>query len=218
MDPRVRLGRPSNAGLLVRASGNIVRRSPNGSQKLPCPVAVHSDCQLCLHQRPIQKHSNRNSVDQNLGSDISRAGETFSGSLNKQVALAPNVVISKGSAVEGVVRTAEPTMNYYQPGVLELELHSLESGGKHYRISTSILRLMGKERRRDTITGKQDDRGARQEDATRAATGVVLGGNTSTSRTIPGTDIAVGTSDSVHGMQVIVPKDTKLKFTIISSD
>jgi hypothetical protein len=144
-------------------------------------------------------------VDQNLGSDISRSGEAFSGSLNKQVALAPNIVIPKGSPVQGVVKTAEPTMNYYQPGVLELELHSVESGGKLYRISTSILRLMGKERRRDPMTGKQDDRGARQEDATRAVTGVVLGGNSSTARTIPGTDIAVGTSDSFSGMQVIVP-------------
>ena len=134
-------------------------------------------------------------VDQNLGSDISRSGEAFSGSLNKQVALAPNVVIPKGSVVQGIVTAAEPTMRYYQPGVLELELTSFSSGGKLYRVSTSILRLMGKERRRDPITGKQDDRGARQEDATRAVTGVVLGGNTSTARTIPGTDISAGTSD-----------------------
>jgi hypothetical protein len=156
-------------------------------------------------------------VDQNLGSDISRSGEAFSGSLNKQVALAPNVVIPKGSVVQGIVTAAEPTMRYYQPGVLELELTSLSSGGKLYRVSTSILRLMGKERRRDPITGKQDDRGARQEDATRAVTGVVLGGNTSTARTIPGTDISAGTSDPVGGMQVIVPKNTKLTFTITSS-
>ena len=157
-------------------------------------------------------------VDQNLGSDISRSGEAFSGSLNKQVALAPNVVIPKGSPVQGVVKTAEPTMNYYQPGLLELELRSMESGGKLYRISTSTVRLMGKERRRDPITGRQDDRGARQEDATRAVTGVVLGGNNGTSRTIPGTDIGVGTSDPVRGMQVIVPKNTKLTFTITSSN
>ena len=157
-------------------------------------------------------------VDQNLGSDISRSGDAFSGSLNKPVTLAPGVVIPKGSPVQGVIKTAESTMNYYQPGVLELELTSLSSDAKMHRVSTSILRLMGKERRRDPLTGKQDDRGARQEDAARAATGVVLGGNTSASRTIPGTDISAGTSDRVSGMQVVVPKNTKLTFTITSSD
>ena len=157
-------------------------------------------------------------VDQNLGSDISRSGEAFSGSLNKPVTLAPNVVIPKGSPVEGVIKTAESTMNYYQPGVLELELTSLRADARLYRVSTSIVRLMGKERRRDPLSGKQDDHGARREDATRAVTGVVLGGNANTSRTIPGTDIAAGTSNSVSGMQVIVPKNTKLTFTITSSD
>jgi len=157
-------------------------------------------------------------VDQNLGSDISRSGEAFSGSLNKQVDLAPNVVIPKGSPVQGVIKTAESTMNYYQPGVLELQLTSLIAEARTYRVSTSILRFMGKERRRDPLTGKQDARGARQEDAARAVTGVVLGGNTGTSRTIPGTDMAAGTSDPVSGMQVVVPKNTKLTFTITSSD
>lgn len=153
-------------------------------------------------------------VDQNLGSDISHDGETFTGRLNRKVSLGPNVVLPKGSIVKGVVRNAETTMRYHRPGVLDLELTSVSSDEKTYRISTNTLRLMG----RMDPTGKQDEGKARREDATRAAAAVVLGGTTSTTQTIPGTDIAVGTSDRAAGMQVILPKNSKLTFTVTSSE
>jgi hypothetical protein len=156
-------------------------------------------------------------LDQILGSDISHDGETFTGSLNRQVSLGPNVVLPKGSLVQGVVKNAESTMDYYRPGILELELTSVSTGGKTYQILTNTLRLMGKERRMDPSNGKQDDRGARGEDAARAA-GAVLGGTTSTAQTIPGTGVAVGTSDRVTGMQVILPKNSKLTFTVTTSE
>jgi hypothetical protein len=157
-------------------------------------------------------------VGQVLGSDVSHDGETFTGSLNRQVSLGPNVVLPKGSMVDGVVKNAESTMNYYRPGVLELELTSVSAGGTTYRISTNRLRLTGRERRMDpTNGGKQDDRGARREDAARAA-GTVVGGTTGSAQTIPGTDIAVGTSDQATGMQVILPQNSKLTFTVTTSE
>ena len=157
-------------------------------------------------------------LDQSLGSDISHDGESFTGSLNRQVSLGPNVVLPKGSVVQGVVKNAESTMDYYRPGILELELTSVSTGGKTYQISTNTLRLMGKERRMDpTNGGKQDDRGARRDDAIRAA-GAVLGGTNSTAQTIPGTSIAVGTSDRVTGMQVVLPQNSKLTFTVTTSE
>jgi len=137
--------------------------------------------------------------------------------LNRQVSLGPNVVLPKGSLVQGVIKNAESSMDYYRPGILELELTSVSTGGKTYPIWTSTLQLMGKERRMDPANGKQDDRGARGEDAARAA-GAVLGGTTSTAQTIPGTGVAVGTSDRVTGMQVILPKNSKLTFTVTTSE
>jgi hypothetical protein len=157
-------------------------------------------------------------LDQSLGSDISQSGETFTGALSRQVSLGENEILRKGSLVSGIVKSAESTINYYRPGELELQLASVTSGGTTYHIATNTVRLQGKERRMDPSSGKQDDRGARREDATRAMEGVMLGGSNASAQTIPGTDIAVGPSDRVTGMQVILPKNSKLTFTITSSD
>jgi hypothetical protein len=157
-------------------------------------------------------------LDQSLGSDISQTGQSFSGTLSRAVPVGGKESIPKGSHLSGVVKTAESTENYYRPGLLELELTSLTANGKTYRISTNTLRFQGKERQMDPVTGKQDDRGARAEDVTRAGIGVIGGANTTTSHRIPGTDISAGPSTGATGMQIILPAKSKLVFSATSGD
>src|SRR5882672_5503796 len=70
-------------------------------------------------------------------------------------------------------RDSEPVGLASQAGELALELTSVTSGGKEYRVTTSLLRFQGRPRQTNPATGKQDDRGARIEDATRAGVGVL---------------------------------------------
>jgi hypothetical protein len=109
-------------------------------------------------------------------------------------------------------------MNYYRPGTLELQLTSITSNGRTYRITTQTLRFQGKERSTDPMTGKQDDRGGRAEDAARAGIGTLGNANTSTAHTIPGTNIEAGSANPVIGMQVILPAKSKLIFNASSAD
>ena len=157
-------------------------------------------------------------LDQTLGSDISQAGQDFTATLSRSVPLGGKEGLQKGALVSGTVKIAESTLNYARPGELGLELTSVTSNGKVYRVATNTLRYQGKERRMDPSTGKQDDRGARVEDATRAGVGVIGGANSTTTHTIPGNDISAGPSTPAAGMQVILPAKSKLIFAVTSAD
>ena len=157
-------------------------------------------------------------LEQSLGSDVSQPGQSFTATLNRSVSLGGKDILLKGSLVSGVVKEAESTLNYSRAGELVLELTSVTSGGKERRISTGLLRFQGRARPIDPTTGRQDDRGARIEDATRAGVGVIGGANTSSTHTIPGTSISVGPNTPSTGMQVILPAKSKLTFTVSSAE
>ena len=170
---------------------------------------------------PSDQHKNAKleiRLDQNLGSDISQSGQTFTATLNRSVSLGGKNVLQKGARIEGRVEDASPTLQYSRPGMLELALTSVVSSGKVIPISTNTLHFQGKERQINPATGKQDDRGARVEDIARAAGGVAGRGNTNAGQTIPGTTISVAPSTPATGMQVILPAQTKLVFTVTSSN
>jgi hypothetical protein len=155
-------------------------------------------------------------LDDALGSDISQTGQNFAGTLTRSISLGKES-LKKGDHVSGVVKYAESTLNYYRPGEIELELTSVTSNGKVCEIATNTLRFQGKERQADPATGKQDDRGARGEDIARSTIGVIGAANTTTAQTVPGTDVAVGPSTRVTGMQVVLPAKSKLTFTVTSN-
>jgi len=182
-------------------------------------LILFAPTRVCLAEDALPKNAKLEvRLEQTLGSDVSQIGQTFSARLNRAIASGGKTILPKGAHVEGVVEDASSTLNYARPGTLELSLKSVTASGKVLRISSNTLRFQGKERRIDPMTGKQDDRGARAEDAARAGVGVIGAGSTSTSHTIPGTDLSVGSANPVTGMQVILPAKTKLTFSIVSSD
>lgn len=155
-------------------------------------------------------------LNQALGSDTSQTGQRFTATVSHDVTFGTGV-LRKGAQVEGIVRDARSTMDYYQAGELDLELTAVTSGEKGYRITSGMLRLAGRERPRDPYTGKEDDRGARGQDTAQAA-GQVIVGSSSPSHTIPGTDIAAGGFGARTGMQVLLPQNSKLTFVITGAD
>jgi hypothetical protein len=152
-------------------------------------------------------------IEEMLSSDISQTGQKFLATLNKTVSIGQSVVLEKGSVVEGVVKLAEPTYNYRQPGELDLELVSVRSGGKVYTLNTNTMVMTGKPSPTDPRTGRPMDTGSRKGDLARATIDAA-GGNRSTSSTIPGTDISVGAGSQSNSMQMIVPVKAKLTFNV----
>jgi hypothetical protein len=158
-------------------------------------------------------------MDETLSSDTSQTGQRFTATLNKGVSAGEATVFEKGAMVEGVVKLAEPTYNYRQPGELDLELVSIRSKGKLYLLTTNLVILYGKPTVTDPRTGRPMDPSSRKGDLSRATIDTLPGmdrGGVAT--TIPGTDISVGSgSPTSRSMQVIVPTRSKLTFNVSSA-
>jgi hypothetical protein len=155
-------------------------------------------------------------LEEMLSSDISQSGQKFQATLNKAVSIEHVMLLEKGALVEGIVKYAEPTYNYQQPGELDLELVTVASGGKTYFIKTNMIMLAGRPSPVDR-NGRPLDPGSRTGDLARATIGTVAGGNSGASTTIPGTDISVGTGTPRNGTQVILPAKSKLTFNLVSA-
>jgi hypothetical protein len=158
-------------------------------------------------------------MEETMTSDTAQTGQRFSATLNKRVSAGDAVVFEKGSMVDGVVKFAEPTFNYRQPGELDLELTSIVSGGKRYVLQTNTIYLAGKPSMTDPRTGRPTDAGSRKGDVARATIDTIPGmGRGGVATTIPGTDVGVGSgSPTSRSMQVIVPARSKLTFNVSSA-
>ena len=158
-------------------------------------------------------------MEETLTSDSSQTGQKFSATLSKSVSAGEKAVFEKGAMVEGIVKMAEPTFNYRQPGELDLELTSIHANGKLYVLRTNTIILEGKATMMDPRTGRPMDPGSRKGDVARATIDTIPGmdrGGVAT--TIPGTDVNVGSgSTNSRSMQVIVPARSKLTFNVSSA-
>jgi hypothetical protein len=157
-------------------------------------------------------------MEETLTSDSAQTGQKFSATLSKAVSAGEKVVFEKGAMVEGVVKLAEPTYNYRQPGELDLELTSIHANGKLYLLKTNPIILEGKPTMTDPRTGRPTDPGSRKGDIARATIDTIPGMDRGgVSGTVPGTDINVGAgTQTSHGMQVIVAARSKLTFNASS--
>jgi len=158
-------------------------------------------------------------MEETLTSDSAQTGQKFSATLLKAVSAGEKVVFEKGAMVEGLVKLAEPTYNYRQPGELDLELTSIRANSKLYLLRTNTIILEGKPTMTDPRTGRPTDPGSRKGDIARATIDTIPGMDRGgVSGTVPGTDINVGSgSPTSRGMQVIVPARSKLTFNVSSA-
>ena len=104
-------------------------------------------------------------VNDSLSSATTEAGTTFDGTLVNSASLNGRTC-AKGSTVAGRVTNAKPSGRLSDPGVLELELTSIQCAGRTYTITADPVRLEGKShtKRNATLIGGG------------AAAGAILGG------------------------------------------
>jgi hypothetical protein len=104
-------------------------------------------------------------INNHLSSASAEPGTTFDGSLVNAVSLAGRAC-PKGSSVAGRVTDSKSSGRLSSPGVLELEINSIQCSGRNYSVSAEPLRIEGRShtKRNATLIGGG------------AAAGAVLGG------------------------------------------
>jgi hypothetical protein len=92
-------------------------------------------------------------ITENLSSETAQPGDTFHGVL--EIALEGSngsTVYPRGSAVTGRVRAVESSGRLSRPGLLELELIRVESGGRASTLATDPWILKGKSHTKSNVT------------------------------------------------------------------
>lgn len=104
-------------------------------------------------------------INDHLSSASTEPGTTFDGSLVNAVSLAGRAC-PKGSPVAGRITDSKSSGRLSSPGVLELEINSIQCSGRNYSVSAEPLRIEGRShtKRNATLIGGG------------AAAGAVLGG------------------------------------------
>jgi hypothetical protein len=87
-----------------------------------------------------------------LSSEKAQPGDTFTGVLENPIEVNDKVVYPRGSAVTGRVVAVESSGRLSHPGVLELELIRVESGGKYATLTTESWILKGKSHTKSNVT------------------------------------------------------------------
>jgi hypothetical protein len=91
-------------------------------------------------------------ITEDLSSETAQPGDTFRGVLENPVEVNGKTVYPRGSAVTGRVRAVESSGRLNHPGLLELELIRVESGGKSSTLTTDPWRLKGKSHTKSNVT------------------------------------------------------------------
>jgi predicted small lipoprotein YifL len=90
-----------------------------------------------------------------LGSKLSQSGQTFNGTVAKDVIVGNKVVIPQGSAVSGTVTDAKPLGKFKGGAELQLRLDSIKVGGSEMQVQADAqtFSAKGKGKRSAIMTG-----------------------------------------------------------------
>ncbi len=91
-------------------------------------------------------------ITEDLSSEVAQPGDTFHGVLENPIEVNGKTAYPRGAAVTGRVRTVERSGRLHHPGVLELELIRVESGGKYSTLTTEPWFLKGKSHTKSNVT------------------------------------------------------------------
>jgi hypothetical protein len=112
-------------------------------QKQKAPVIVPAGTEVTI------------SLGSALGSKLSQAGQTFTGTVAKDVMVGNDVVIPKGSPVAGTVTDAKPLGKFAGGAVLQVRLDSIKLSGYDMPVQTALRSFTekGKGKRTAVIAG-----------------------------------------------------------------
>jgi hypothetical protein len=91
-------------------------------------------------------------ITEDLSSETAQPGDTFRGVLENPIEVNGKTVYPRGATVTGRITAVTTSGRLSRPGVLELELIRVESGGKSSTLTTEPWRLKGKSHTKSNVT------------------------------------------------------------------
>ena len=191
----------NTSGSSMNANPNLADANANNNPPAsPEPVVVPRGTTLVVR------------LGEAVGSKISTPGQTFRGTLSRDITVAGNPVIPRGSTVRGTVVDAKPLGRFKGGALLELQLTSVNVNGSERRISTTPLttELKGKGKRTAIMTGGGGALGA-------VIGGIAGGGKGAAIGAAAGAGAGVGGSALTGNGEIMFPAESALSFKLKAS-
>lgn len=146
-------------------------------------------------------------VNQDLGSKISRSGDTFSATVSHPVTVNGRVVIPQGSSAEGLVVAAKPLGRFAGKAELALRLERIQVGSHSFPVMTSTIASVkkGKGRRTGIMAGGGAGLGA-------LIGGLAGGGKGALIGALAGAGAGTAGSAFTGNKNILIPAETLLTF------
>ena len=151
----------------------------------------------------------RVTLNQELGSKISRSGENFSATVDDSVVVHGRTLVRSGSPVSGTVIDAKSLGHFKGQAELALRLDSIRSGGERYEIDSSSIERVekGKGKRTAVLTGGGGGLGA-------LIGGLAGGGKGALIGALAGAGAGAGGSAFTGNKEIVIPAETRLTFRL----
>ncbi len=151
-------------------------------------------------------------VSSEISSGTARTGNTFQGTLARNVVVNGKTVAKAGTPVAGKVTLSKPSGRLHKPGVLSLRLTSVSLGGQNVAISTSPVRVVGKSHTRGNV--EKIGGGA----AAGAVIGALAGGGKGAAiGTVAGGAAGTGVAAYTGKSEAMVPAESVVTFRVTGS-
>jgi hypothetical protein len=136
-------------------NSKIVNRIPSFSRLAACFVAA---CALLAVTSHAQTYASLPAgtqvevrVNESLSSAKAKVGDRFTGTLAKAVVANGRTVFPKGSSVSGRIFAVERSGRLSNPGELRLELQTVRSGGRTYRLAAEPFIIRGESHTKSNV-------------------------------------------------------------------
>lgn len=185
----------NNSGQANSSGGE--QRPAEHKQAQPQPVVVPSGTTITV------------SLGSALGSKLSQSGQTFSGSVSKDVIVGNSVVIPQGATVSGTVTDAKPLGKFAGGAELQVRLDSISLNGNDIPVHTGLrtFSAKGKGKRSAVITGGGAALGG-------IIGGLAGGGKGAAIGMLAGGGAGAGGSALTGNKDIVLPAESALSFQL----
>ena len=190
-------GTPASQGMQPSAAPSGANPAP--SQTPPPPQMVDLPAGTNLRVR----------LDEDLGSKISRPGDSFSATVADDVVVNGQTVIAQGSRADGTVIDAKPLGRFAGGAVLQLRLERVHTNWGSYPVATSTISRVeqGKGKRTGIFAGGGGALGAIIGGIAGGGKGALIGG-------LVGAGAGGAGSAFTGNKEILIPAETLLTFQL----
>ena len=148
-------------------------------------------------------------ISSGLSSGTAQAGQTFEGSLARNLVVDRKTIAPAGSPVRGKVTLAKSSGRLHAPGQLSIRLTSIQAGGHAIAVSSNAYRVIGKSHTKSNVT--KIGGGA----AAGALIGAIAGGGKGAAiGTVVGAGAGTGVAAATGKQEAVIPAEHAITFTI----